>query len=160
MLASLLLRHVVLRPGQALFMPAGGIHAYLRGVGVELLGNSDNVLRAALTAKHVDVAELLRLVDPDVAVPVLTARPVSPGISVYEAEVPEFRLYRLDLTAGAVDLPGAGPRIALCLDGGAVLTAAAGPAVTLGRGTGCFVPAATAHVRVTGPATVYVATVG
>ena len=72
--ASLLLRHSVLRPGQAIFLPAGGLHAYLHGTGVELLANSDNVVRAGLTAKHIDVPELLKLTDPAVAVPVLEPR--------------------------------------------------------------------------------------
>ena len=67
--ASLLLRHAVLRPGEAVFLPAGGLHSYLHGTGVELLANSDNVVRAGLTAKHIDVPELLRLTDPAVAVP-------------------------------------------------------------------------------------------
>ena len=73
--AMLLMRHVVLAPGQAVFMPAGGLHAYLRGTGVEVLANSDNVIRAGLTGKHVDVPELLTLLDPAVAVPVLSPAP-------------------------------------------------------------------------------------
>lgn len=60
---SLLLHTVALRRGEALFLPAGNIHAYLSGLGIELMGPSDNVLRCALTPKHVDVAELLRVVD-------------------------------------------------------------------------------------------------
>src|SRR6202034_1436838 len=64
--AALLLNYSVLEPGEALYMPAGGLHAYIKGVGVELLANSDNVLRAGLTPKHVDVPELLRLGDPSV----------------------------------------------------------------------------------------------
>src|SRR5262249_30701023 len=53
--ALLLMRHEVLQPGQAVFMPAGGLHAYLHGTGIELLANSDNVVRAGLTGKHIDV---------------------------------------------------------------------------------------------------------
>src|ERR1700754_2706966 len=53
--ASLLLRHAVLQPGEAVFLPAGGLHSYLHGTGIELLANSDNVVRAGLTAKHIDV---------------------------------------------------------------------------------------------------------
>ncbi len=73
--ASLLLRHAVLEPGAAVFMPAGGLHAYLHGTGVELLANSDNVVRAGLTPKHVDVPELLTLLDPAAVVPVICPRP-------------------------------------------------------------------------------------
>lgn len=62
-----LLNHVTLAPGQAVYLPAGVIHAYLGGMGVEIMANSDNVLRGGLTAKHVDVAELLTILraDPD-----------------------------------------------------------------------------------------------
>ncbi len=61
--ASLLLNHVVLAPGEALHLTAGNVHAYLRGSGVELMGASDNVIRAGMTTKHVDVEELLRIFD-------------------------------------------------------------------------------------------------
>ena len=70
--ALLLMRHEVLRPGQAVFMPAGGLHAYLHGTGIELLANSDNVVRSGLTGKHIDVPELLKLLDPAVEVPILS----------------------------------------------------------------------------------------
>ena len=73
-LALLLMRYEVLQPGQAVFIQAGGLHAYLRGTGIELLANSDNVVRSGLTGKHIDVPELLRLLDPAVAVPVLSSR--------------------------------------------------------------------------------------
>src|SRR6202040_3223515 len=80
--ASLLLRHAVLRPGEAVFLPAGGLHAYLRGAGVELLANSDNVVRAGLTAKHVDVPELLKLTDPGVGGAGIEPRPLGGGGSL------------------------------------------------------------------------------
>src|SRR5919197_561897 len=58
---ALLLNLVHLEAGEAIFIPAGNLHAYLRGVAVEVMANSDNVLRGGLTPKHVDVPELLRL---------------------------------------------------------------------------------------------------
>ncbi len=61
---TLLLNHVVLAPGQTLRLEAGMVHAYLRGAGIELMGASDNVVRAGLTIKPVDVDELLRILDP------------------------------------------------------------------------------------------------
>ena len=70
---SLLLNPVTLLPGDAMFMPAGGVHAYLRGVGVEIMANSDNVLRAGLTPKHIDVPEVLRNVDYVAAPPIRIA---------------------------------------------------------------------------------------
>ena len=63
MLAALLLNRLVLAPGEAIYLPAGNLHTYLHGTGVEVLANSDNVLRGGLTPKHVDVPELLRVLD-------------------------------------------------------------------------------------------------
>lgn len=60
---ALLLNYVELRPGQAMYLAAGNLHAYLRGTAVEVMGASDNVVRGGLTAKHVDVVELLRTLD-------------------------------------------------------------------------------------------------
>jgi mannose-6-phosphate isomerase len=100
--ALLLMRHTLLEPGEAVFMPAGGLHAYLRGTGIELLANSDNVVRAGLTGKHVNVPELLKLVDPAVSVPILTPRPLAVGIATFDTPAPEFRLYLITLPAAPV----------------------------------------------------------
>jgi mannose-6-phosphate isomerase len=164
-IASLLLRHVVLQPGEAVFMPAGGLHAYLHGTGIELLANSDNVIRAGLTPKHIDVPELLKLTDPAVAVPVLEPRPLGGGVSVYDSPAPEFRLYQAELGHGEIALPGlGGPRIAFCTGGAATLRAggaATGPEeLTVGRGESCFIAAADGAVTASGPATVFVAASG
>ena len=71
---TLLLNRVTLRPGEALHLTAGNLHAYLGGAGIELMGASDNVVRGGLTVKHVDVDELLRILDPTpLAQPVMTA---------------------------------------------------------------------------------------
>jgi mannose-6-phosphate isomerase len=154
--AMLLMRHGVLQPGQALFMPAGGLHAYLRGTGIEVLANSDNVIRAGLTGKHVDVPELLRLLDPDAAVPVILPRPLAEGVAVYGTPAPEFRLYRLDLSLELLTLPGLGPRILLCTEGSVVVRGESGE-VRVARGESCFVPAADGTVTGTGPARAYLA---
>ncbi len=157
--AMLLMRHTILEPGQALFMPAGGLHAYLRGTGIEIMSNSDNVIRAGLTGKHVDVPELLKLLDSDVTVPVLSPGPVADGVTAFEAPAPEFRLYRLELPADPLTLPGAGPRILLCTEGGVVLRAESGKAAVL-RGESCFVSAADGVVTGTGPARAFLAGTG
>jgi mannose-6-phosphate isomerase len=169
--ALLLMRHEVLQPGQAVFMPAGGLHAYLSGTGIELLANSDNVVRSGLTGKHVDVPELLELLDPSVAVPVLTPRLAAPGVTTFDTPAPEFRLYLIDLpaspgpaspgpAASVLALPGAGPRILLCLDGACTLHAASGQALELTRGGSCFIPFADGPVRATGHARLALAAPG
>ena len=159
--ALLLMRHEVLQPGQAVFMPAGGLHAYLHGTGIELLANSDNVVRSGLTGKHIDVPELLRLLDPAVAVPVLSPRPLAPGLATFDTPAPEFRLYLIDLPAPAsapaspapaLALPSPGPSILLCLDGTCTLRAASGQELDLTRGDSCFIPFADGPLHATGPA--------
>ena len=160
LVAVLLMRHTVLRPGQAVYMPAGGLHAYLSGTGIEVMANSDNVVRAGLTSKHVDVAGLLSLLDPAVTIPVLSPAPLADGIGWFDTPAPEFRLYLADLTERAVTLPGAGPRIILCTDGAALLRGRSGGPVKVGRGESCFVSAADGPVRGTGPARVFLASPG
>ncbi|MBT0773769.1 mannose-6-phosphate isomerase, class I [Kineosporia sp. J2-2] len=160
LVASLLMRHQVVEPGQALFMAAGGLHAYIRGTGVELLANSDNVLRAGLTPKHVDVPELLRLVDPAVEVPVVAPRPLGDGVYVYDTPVPEFRLHRIEAGDAEVTLPGEGPRIVLCLTGSAVLRRAGGESVKLEPSRSCFLPDGDGVVTASGPGELFVAGTG
>ena len=157
--AVLLLQHAVLRPGQAVFMPAGGLHAYLRGTGIELLANSDNVVRAGLTGKHIDVPELLKLLDPAVAVPIL-APEVRADVADYGIRAPEFRLFRVDLGEEAAPLPADGPRIMFCVSGGVTVRNAAGDTLKLGRGESCFVSAIDGAVSGAGPARVFVACAG
>jgi mannose-6-phosphate isomerase len=155
--ASLLLRHAVLKPGQAVFLPAGGPHAYLRGTGVELLANSDNVVRAGLTPKHIDVPELLKLIDPAAQVPVIEPRPLGGGVSVYDSPAPEFRLYRAGLGPRETLLPGdGGARMVLCADGAALLRSGLAT-LKVTRGESCFIPASDGPVAASGPADLFIA---
>lgn len=101
LLSVLLLNLVKLKPGEALYLPAGVLHAYLEGTAIEIMANSDNVLRGGLTPKHVDVPELLKTVVFEGAPPeVLTAAPVRGAESVYRTTAAEFELRRLDLRSG------------------------------------------------------------
>jgi mannose-6-phosphate isomerase len=158
--ASLLLRHAVLEPGQAVFMRAGGLHAYLRGTGIELMANSDNVVRAGLTGKHIDIAELLKLTDPSVGLPLVTGRDLGDGVLAYESPAPEFRLYRADLGSAEITLPGSGPRLVLCTAGTVSLARQDGTAIKAARGESCFVSAADGPVTAAGPGVIFLATAG
>ncbi len=111
--AAMLLHHVRLQPGEALYLGAGVLHAYLDGLGVEIMANSDNVLRCGLTPKHVDVPELLRIVRFDPADPAVLRPEASPsGEEVYETPTDEFRLSRFVRAEGAAptDLTAPTPR--------------------------------------------------
>ncbi|MDT0468258.1 mannose-6-phosphate isomerase, class I [Streptomyces gibsoniae] len=119
-IAAMLLNHVQLQPGEALFLGAGVPHAYLSGLGVEIMANSDNVLRCGLTPKHVDVPELLRIVRFEAADPGVLRPEASPdGEEVYETPIDEFRLSRYVLPEGtaAHDLTRPTPQILLCTAG-------------------------------------------
>jgi len=90
---ALLLNYVKLAPGEAIFLGAGNVHAYLRGVCVELLANSDNVLRCGLTGKHIDVAELVRITDfTPLAEPRWPAAARSQHGADFTVPVPDFAL--------------------------------------------------------------------
>ncbi len=104
-LLSLLLNRVALRPGEALYLPAGNIHAYLGGLGIEVMASSDNVLRGGLTPKHVDTQELLAtVVFEPLAPPSLTAEYTLLDQEVYRPPFDEFQLQRIVLGD-----PAAGP---------------------------------------------------
>jgi mannose-6-phosphate isomerase len=147
-LAALLLNRIVLQPGEAIHLPAGNLHAYLRGTGIEILANSDNVLRCGLTPKHVDVPELLRVLDfacDDM--PVSTGEEVSPGVRVYRTPAPEFELSRLDVTS-EVHVDHDGPQIMICTEGAVVLSNARGEELRLVRGQSVWLPASDPAVLV------------
>ncbi len=155
--ASLLLRYGVLEAGEAVFLPAGGLHAYLRGTGIELLANSDNVVRAGLTGKHIDIPELLKLTDPAVCVPRLRARDLGGGIAVYDSPAPEFRLYRASLNAREVTVPGDGPRLVLVVAGTLTVRDETGETLKIGRGESAFLPYSDAAATAAGPAEAFIA---
>jgi mannose-6-phosphate isomerase len=156
--AALLLHHVTLRPGQALYLGAGVPHAYLGGIGVEIMANSDNVLRCGLTTKHVDVPELMEVVDFTPAEPFLVQpEDDAPGEHHYRPPAPEFALTRYDLTGeSAHTLPSGLPQIVVCIDGEATL----GGTLTLRPGQSAFVPAAAPPASLSGKGTAYCALPG
>ena len=156
---SLLLNPVTLHPGEAMFVPAGGVHAYISGLGVEIMASSENTLRAGLTPKHVDVAEVLRNVDYVAAPPIRIAPEIFHGATrVFYAPVDDFELSVTELTALEGDdpqpLPGRGPRVVLCVAGEVRITAASGEERTLARGAAAFVPASDGALQACGAGTI------
>jgi mannose-6-phosphate isomerase len=161
-LVALLLNHVRLEPGEAIWMPAGNLHAYLNGAAVEIMAASDNVLRGGLTPKRVDVDELLRVLRFEVLdEPVLPPVEVAPGVVTWRVPAREFALYRMRLGAapGSAGAPGTGPRIVLGTGGEVVVSEAGGGSVALPTGAAAYVPADAAPITVTGGGEVFVATV-
>jgi mannose-6-phosphate isomerase len=162
---ALLLDLVELSRGDALFLSAGNLHCYLEGTAVEIMGSSDNVLRGGLTPKHVDVPELLRVLDFHAGpVPIRRARPISAHEAVYDAPTPDFALSRIELGAGERwTAPVAGPELLLCVEGRACLEADPPEPrmLALGPGDSAFVPASRPGraVRAEAPAMLFRATV-
>jgi len=159
-LVALLLHRVRLEPGEALWLPAGNLHAYLSGTGVELMAASDNVLRGGLTTKHVDVAELQRVVDTR-PVPVPRVEPSGgSGVLTWRPGPDEVELWRLAPSGGEVlEGPADGPRVVLCTGGAVDLGGAAGAALRLGRGASALVRDDDGPLRVSGDGVAWVAAV-
>jgi mannose-6-phosphate isomerase len=157
-LAALLMNRLSLRRYDAIFLPPGNLHAYLRGCGVEIMANSDNVMRGGLTPKFVNVDELLKVLDftpgfPGLISPMLQA----PGVWHYPTPAPEFSFWRLEVGTEVIELPGEGTgRIVLVTDGSVTLVSGSPGTeeLILHRGESALVTAAE-QVRLTGSGTVF-----
>ncbi|RRR97612.1 mannose-6-phosphate isomerase, class I [Glycomyces terrestris] len=121
-LVSLLLNHITLQPGEAVYMPAGNLHAYLHGFGVEVMAASDNVLRGGLTNKRVDVPELLRVLDFQAMADPRAAAEDDGPVRTWPVPIEDFALRRVELTGGPQTIAVDGPRI--CLSTGGSVTVA------------------------------------
>jgi mannose-6-phosphate isomerase len=162
-LSPLFLNLVELQPGEAIFLPPRELHSYLRGVGVEIMASSDNVLRGGLTSKHVDAAELLAILSFDSRrPPILAARAVCPLESVYDAPAREFQLgvLRPRPDAAFESARERSVEILFCAQGEARLEdPARGEITPLPRGAAVLVAAAVPGYRLRGDATVFRAAV-
>jgi mannose-6-phosphate isomerase len=156
-LVTLLLNHVVLTPGEAMFLDAGVVHAYSSGFGVEIMASSDNVVRAGLTPKHVDVPELLHIANfTPMPAPLWEPTALSAQTLSYRPPVAEFAL-TIAREPGDL-LPASGPRTLLCLDGELVVSSAHARR-ELRQGQTLFVPHADGAITLDGEGTVAVASV-
>lgn len=155
-LVTLLLNHVVLAPGEAMYLDAGVIHAYTSGFGVEIMAASDNVLRAGLTPKHVDVPELLQITNFTPVPPPLWQPTVRGEIAYFDPPVTEFSLWvgTPPIAGPAID----GPRIVLVLDG-EVTVETATQSQPLRQGQALFIAHADGRADVTGSGRVAIASV-
>ncbi|WP_026930712.1 mannose-6-phosphate isomerase, class I [Glycomyces tenuis] len=155
-LVGMLLNHVSLRPGEAVYMPAGNLHAYLKGFGVEIMAASDNVLRGGLTGKRVDVPELLRVLDfRAMDEPRSASRDEGP-VRTWPVPIDDFTLRRVEVGAEPLSFDIDGPRICLCT-GGAVTVADDGGEVALAPGRAAFSAGAAGALRVSGEGELFIA---
>jgi mannose-6-phosphate isomerase len=159
---SLLLNYVRLEPGEALFLAAGNVHCYLRGTGVEVMANSDNVLRCALTSKHVDIPQVVAVTDFSSLAEPRCATAADEFGATYLTDVDDFRLRTVDVEAGgrsfAAEVPA--PNLVLCTDGAATVSRL-GDEIELAPGQAGFVPAGDGSAfRISGTGRVFWTTTG
>jgi len=164
-LSPLIFNLVILSPGEAIFIPPGEPHAYLRGMGVELMANSDNVVRGGLTQKHVDVPELLRIMTfrPTQVQKIRPRQVRQEAEGIYETPAAEFQLSVIAVSDGVSFLSEKDRSIdiLLCTEGTAcVQDVNKGAFETAERGVSLLVPAAVGRYRIDGKAILYRATVG
>ena len=162
-LSPIILNLICLEPGQAMFLPAGTLHAYLDGVGIELMANSDNVLRGGLTPKHVDVKELLNVLNfEERDINILKMDKINPCEHQYESHAEEFAL---SVIAVKTDMNYYSPdkryvEILLCTDGDAlVVDFAENKTVHINKGMSILIPAVVKKYGIKGDAVFYKAAV-
>jgi mannose-6-phosphate isomerase len=158
-LSPLFLNLVQLKSGEALYLPAGELHAYLEGVGIELMANSDNVLRGGLTPKYIDTGELLRILDFESReVEILTPTRLPSGEKRYPSPAEEFSLAVIVVTASDsfTSAKDHSVEIMICTQGSARIRAlSTGRTLDLNEGSSALVPAAAEQYRIEGEATLY-----
>lgn len=161
-LAACLMNRVTLAPGEAVFVPPGTMHAHLAGTGVEVMANSDNVVRGGLTNKHIAVEELVTVVDFGELEPqILHAREDSPGVWRYPVDCAEFDVWRIESRPGGETVvPADGSaRIVLVTRGEAAMRDA-GAVLPLEHGQAALLTASDAPATLSGDAQIFVAAPG
>ena len=162
-LSPLYLHPVQLNPGEAVYVPAGELHVYLGGLGIELMANSDNVLRGGLTSKHIDIDELLNVVNFQVE-SVKKIEPIKKGIceEVYPAPAEEFLLSVITLHQGTsfISSTNRSVEILICIEGTAhIRDFETGEVLPLSKGISILVPAGVTQYCITGEVVLYKASV-
>jgi mannose-6-phosphate isomerase len=158
---ALLMNHVFLEPGQALFLSAGNVHAYLSGLGVEVMAASDNVLRGGLTPKHIDVDELERVVDfrAGKIAPVIQ-REIVQGLIQYPCDTDAFLLYKAEPSGDRVlaDLSMPGESVILCTAGEVAVSNSLEERIILRRGEAAYMSSEAKLFTISGSGTAFLAT--
>jgi mannose-6-phosphate isomerase len=140
-LSPLYLNLIELQPFQAMYLPAGILHSYVRGLGVECMANSDNVLRCGLTPKHVDLEELFRILRFEPYRPEILRGEIPEGKNFcrYQTPFKEFALFRLCPRESKAVLEEKGAAIALAVRG-KVSISSGKDTLVLGQGESAFIP--------------------
>jgi mannose-6-phosphate isomerase len=157
---SLLINRVSLKRGEVLYLPAGNIHAYLEGLGIEVMASSDNVLRGGLTPKHVDVPELLSVLDfSPLPVPYLAPVALAEGVAEFRPDVTDFVLVHAEGESLSVSYPLGGPAIVLCLSGSFAIVGTES-STSIARGESVYVTPGEGALTIAGSGELVLATTG
>ena len=157
---ALLLNHMVLSQGEAVFVPAGMPHAYLAGLGVEVMLASDNVLRGGLTPKHIDVAELSEVLVFEPTNPVVTkTKMLAVGFERFDLPTPEFEFYRAQVGSNnmLVDLNLPGDAIVLCTQGAVAVSSSKDEREVINAGEAAFISGDARTFSLSGNGTAFIA---
>ena len=161
--SPVILNLLELNPGEAICLSAGEPHTYLHGVGIELMANSDNVIRGGLTAKHVDVPELLEIVDFKTdPTQILPPVPQENCEDCYSSPTQEFMLSVISINREEpfISLKDRSVEILMCIQGEAVIKdSGEKEPLLLSRGMSVIVPALALKYGIEGTATIYNASV-
>jgi mannose-6-phosphate isomerase len=159
-LMPLILNHVVMEPGEGIFIAPGELHAYLGGTAIEIMANSDNVIRGALTDKHIDLPELVSVLSfvPEQARPAPPPPPLD-GEERFPILAPDFELSRIGLQPGMrLERESSGPEILLATRGRLSLDHEGGR-LELRRGEAAFIRADAGNWSIEGEGQAYRASV-
>ena len=157
---ALLMNHMVLGRGEGVFVPAGMPHAYLSGLGVEVMLASDNVLRGGLTPKHIDVEELVKVLVFESTEPVLVkTKTLAVGFEKFDLPTPEFDFYRGEVGSSNLlaDLNLPGDSIVLCTQGSVAVSNSQGEREVINSGEAVFMAGDARSFSVAGNGTVFMA---
>lgn len=157
---ALLLNHMILSQGEAVFVPAGMPHAYLAGLGVEVMLASDNVLRGGLTPKHVDVAELAQVLVFEATNPVVAkTKTLAIGFERFDLPTPEFEFYRAQVGSNnmLVDLNLPGDAIVLCTQGAVAVSSSKSEREVINAGEAAFISGDARTFSLAGNGTAFIA---
>lgn len=157
---AMLMNHMIIKSGQGVFLPAGNIHAYLGGLGVEVMSSSDNVLRGGLTPKHIDVDELERVLDFRAAkIPLIEIKRLANGLVEYPCAEDDFVLYRAEPTANKnlseIILPG--EAILLCTEGVVSISTDAGEQLDLKAAEAAYLSGDARKLTISGSGSLFLA---
>ena len=157
---ALLMNHMILSRGEGVFVPAGMPHAYLSGLGVEVMLASDNVLRGGLTPKHIDIPELTEVLVFETTEPELVkTKTLAVGFEKFDLPTPEFSFYRATLGSANLlaDLNLPGDAVVLCTEGSVALSNSQEEREVLNTGEAAFMAGDARSFSLAGNGTVFIA---